>query len=111
MPRSLATHVRPGVGARLHKARTAAGLSQRQLSFPGCTAAYISRLEHDARTPSLQLLIELADRLGCDATWLATGDRMPRNDLKAKLRVVTTERDALRRRLREIESLAKRRLN
>jgi hypothetical protein len=64
----------------------------------------------DARTPSLQLLIELAHRLGCDASWLATGDRTPEKDLKAKLRAVTAERDALRVRLDEIASLASRRL-
>ena len=48
------------VGRRLKEARLAAGLSQRQLSFPGCSAAYISRLEAGDRVPSLQLLRALA---------------------------------------------------
>ena len=48
------------VGRRLKEARLAAGLSQRQLSFPGCSAAYISRLEAGDRVPSLQLLRKLA---------------------------------------------------
>jgi len=47
MPRSLTTHIDSPreVGARLKASRERAGLSQRQLAFPGCTAAYISRLE------------------------------------------------------------------
>jgi transcriptional regulator with XRE-family HTH domain len=61
------------VGRRLKDARVAAGLSQRQLSFPGCSAAYISRLEAGDRVPSLQLLRKLATRLGADEQYLATG--------------------------------------
>ncbi len=61
------------VGRRLKDARVAAGLSQRQLSFPGCSAAYISRLEAGDRVPSLQLLRKLAVRLGADEQYLATG--------------------------------------
>lgn len=61
------------VGWRLKEARLAAGLSQRQLSFPGCSAAYISRLEAGDRVPSLQLLRKIAVRLGADEQYLATG--------------------------------------
>jgi transcriptional regulator with XRE-family HTH domain len=61
------------VGRRLKDARVKAGLSQRQLSFPGCSAAYISRLEAGDRVPSLQLLRKLAERLGADEQYLATG--------------------------------------
>jgi transcriptional regulator with XRE-family HTH domain len=61
------------VGRRLKDARVAAGLSQRQLSFPGCSAAYISRLEAGDRVPSLQLLRKLAVRLAADDQYLATG--------------------------------------
>ena len=61
------------VGRRLKEARLAAGLSQRQLSFPGCSAAYISRLEAGARVPSLQLLRKLAAKLNADEEYLATG--------------------------------------
>ena len=61
------------VGRRLYEARLAAGLSQRQLSFPGCSAAYISRLEAGARVPSLQLLRKLAAKLNADEEYLATG--------------------------------------
>ena len=61
------------VGRRLKDARLAAGLSQRQLSFPGCSAAYISRLEAGDRVPSLQLLRKLAAKLNADEQFLATG--------------------------------------
>lgn len=54
------------VGRRLRQARIAARLSQRELAFPGCSAAYISRIEQGERTPSLQVLRELAER--CDTT-------------------------------------------
>lgn len=61
------------VGERLLAAREAATLSQRDVSFPGCSAAYISRIEHGERTPSLQVLRELADRCGVSETHLAWG--------------------------------------
>jgi transcriptional regulator with XRE-family HTH domain len=61
------------VGRRLKEARLAAGLSQRQLSFPGCSAAYVSRLEAGDRVPSLQLLRKLAQKLHADERYLATG--------------------------------------
>src|SRR5262245_21372331 len=61
------------VGARLKESRLAAGMSQRELSFPGCTAVYICRIERGDRVPSLQLLRELARRLGMEEDFLATG--------------------------------------
>lgn len=76
MPRRPSTHVDSpaAVGERLRAARLAAGLSQRDLSFDGCTAAYVSRIEAGARTPSYQILREFANRLGVTADYLATGD-------------------------------------
>ena len=75
VPRSLTTHIDSpkAVGQRLHEARLRANLSQRQLSFPGCTAAYISRIEAGARIPSLQMINHLAARLDVSGQWLATG--------------------------------------
>jgi transcriptional regulator with XRE-family HTH domain len=75
MPRSLTTHIDSPkeVGARLKASRERAGFSQRQLAFPGCTAAYISRLEAGARVPSLQMINQLALRLDVSGQWLATG--------------------------------------
>src|SRR5436305_14463122 len=79
MPRSLTTHIDSPkeVGVRLKAARERAGLSQRQLAFDGCTAAYISRLEAGARVPSLQMVNELAARLGVSSQWLSTGVEVP----------------------------------
>src|SRR4051812_23962700 len=61
------------VGRRLREARLAAGLSQRSLSMPGCSSAYISRLEAGDRVPSLQLLRKLAEKLRVDEEYLARG--------------------------------------
>ena len=61
------------VGRRLKDARLAAALSQRALSLPGCSSAYISRLEAGDRVPSLQLLRKLAQKLGVDEEYLARG--------------------------------------
>src|SRR3954468_13866600 len=61
------------VGTRLKDARLAAGLSQRELSFTGCTAVYICRIERGDRVPSLQVLRELARRVGIEEAYLATG--------------------------------------
>ena len=75
MPRRKSTHVDDpvAVGQRLREARERAGLSQRQLSFEGCSPAYISRIEAGERIPSLQLLREMGRRLGVSEDWLATG--------------------------------------
>ena len=75
MPRRPSSHVDDpaAVGRRLRQAREAAGLTQRELSFEGCTAAYVSRIEAGARVPSLQILREFGKRLGVSAGYLATG--------------------------------------
>ena len=53
MPKQKSQHVDDpvAVGQRLREAREAAGLSQRDLSFSGCSAAYISRIEAGTRIP------------------------------------------------------------
>lgn len=61
------------VGKRVREARQAAGLNQRQLSFPGCTPAYISLIEAGKRVPSYQVLREFARRLNVRAEYLAIG--------------------------------------
>jgi tetratricopeptide (TPR) repeat protein len=58
----------------VRQAREDAGLSQRDLAFPGCTAAYISRIEKGTRIPSYQILREFGKRLGVTADYLATGE-------------------------------------
>jgi tetratricopeptide (TPR) repeat protein len=48
-------------------------MSQRELSFPGCTSAYVSRIESGHRVPSLQVIHEFARRLHVSPVFLATG--------------------------------------
>lgn len=81
MPRRQSDHVDSpaACGTRLLEARVVAGMTQRQLAFPGCTPAYISRIEAGARVPSLQILRELGRRLGVSADFLATGQDEPAN--------------------------------
>ncbi|MDX6370555.1 MAG: hypothetical protein QOG93_2057, partial [Gaiellaceae bacterium] len=62
-----------GVGARLKRLRVARGFSQRDLSSPGVSYAYISRIEAGARTPSVKALRKLAQKLGVSVEYLETG--------------------------------------
>jgi tetratricopeptide (TPR) repeat protein len=86
MPRRPSNHVDDpaAVGRRLRQAREVAGLTQRDLSFEGCTAAYVSRIEAGARVPSLQILHEFAKRLGVTPEYLATG-RASGEDVSSEL--------------------------
>jgi tetratricopeptide (TPR) repeat protein len=62
-----------GVGARLKRLRLARGFSQRDLSSPGVSYAYISRIEAGARTPSVKALRKLAQKLEVSVEYLETG--------------------------------------
>src|SRR5256886_3766148 len=62
-----------GVGARLKRLRVAQGFSQRDLSSPGVSYAYISRIEAGARTPSVKALRKLAQKLSVSVEYLETG--------------------------------------
>jgi tetratricopeptide (TPR) repeat protein len=59
------------LGRRLRAVRTERGLSMKQLAFPGCSAAYICRIEAGERVPSPRVLAELARRLGVTTAELA----------------------------------------
>jgi transcriptional regulator with XRE-family HTH domain len=65
-----------GVGARLKRLRLQRGLSQRDLSSPGVSYAYISRIEAGARTPSVKALRKLSQKLGVTVEYLETGRDM-----------------------------------
>src|SRR5215216_6640107 len=62
-----------GVGSRLKRLRLQRGLSQRDLSSPGVSYAYISRIEAGARTPSVKALRKLAQKLAVSVEYLETG--------------------------------------
>jgi transcriptional regulator with XRE-family HTH domain len=52
------------LGEELRKARMAAGMTQEQLAFAaGVDRTYISQLENDKRSPTLQFLFRLCDAM------------------------------------------------
>jgi len=61
------------IGARLKRLRLQKGLSQRDLSSPGVSYAYISRIEAGARMPSVKALRKLSQKLGVSVEYLETG--------------------------------------
>jgi transcriptional regulator with XRE-family HTH domain len=61
------------IGARLKRLRLQRGFSQRDLSSPGVSYAYISRIEAGARTPSVKALRKLAQKLSVSVEYLETG--------------------------------------
>lgn len=61
------------IGQRLRRLRGESGLSQRELSSPGVSYAYISRIEAGTRQPSIKALRKLARKLGVTTEYLETG--------------------------------------
>src|SRR5437764_12106579 len=61
------------IGQRLRRLRLERGFSQRDLSSPGVSYAYISRIEAGARRPSVKALRQLARKLGVSVEYLETG--------------------------------------
>ncbi len=77
------------VGARLKRARTRAGLTQREVAEPRYTKAYISALENGLIKPSMAALRFLARRLGTvPGEFLADEDTQWRR-LEADLRLAS----------------------
>src|SRR5713101_10041415 len=70
-------HEAESIGRRLKRLRLERGLSQRELSSPGVSYAYISRIEAGARTPSVKALRLLAKKLGVSVDYLETGRDLP----------------------------------
>jgi transcriptional regulator with XRE-family HTH domain len=68
---------RESVAARLKRLRLDRGMSQRELSAPGVSYAYISRIEAGAREPSVKALRRLAEKLGVSVEHLETGETTP----------------------------------
>src|SRR5207253_7573439 len=65
------------IGSRLKRLRLERGMSQRDLSSPGVSYAYISRIEAGARTPSVKAMRMLAAKLGVTVEQLETGQQTP----------------------------------
>src|SRR3954449_2416264 len=70
------------IGQRLRRLRHERGLSQRELSSPGVSYAYISRIEAGARQPSVKALRKLARKLGVSADYLETGSEVRADELR-----------------------------
>jgi tetratricopeptide (TPR) repeat protein len=68
------------VGQRLRRLRRERGLSQRELSSPGVSYAYISRIEAGARRPSVKALRLLARKLKVSPEYLERGSDLRETD-------------------------------
>jgi transcriptional regulator with XRE-family HTH domain len=63
-------------GARLKEARTAKGLTQRQLGdLVGVVDSMITRIERGTRQASAPLIGQLAEALGVTTDWLINGKK------------------------------------
>src|SRR5436190_1809946 len=78
------------IGARLRRLRLDRAFSQRDLSSPGVSYAYISRIEAGARTPSVKALRMLAKKLGVSVEYLETGQDL-RDSEQRELRLLDAE--------------------
>jgi len=57
------------LGDELRKARKAAGMTQERLAFAaGLDRTYISQLENDKKSPTLDVLLRLCDAMGASAS-------------------------------------------
>jgi len=68
------------IGQRLRRLRLDRGLSQRELSAPGVSYAYISRIEAGARRPSVKALRLLARKLKVSPEYLERGSDLRETD-------------------------------
>ena len=68
------------VGQRLRRLRRERGMSQRELSSPGVSYAYISRIEAGARRPSVKALRLLARKLKVSPEYLERGSDLRETD-------------------------------
>ena len=69
------------VGERIRQRRLELGISQRDLASEGVSSAYLSRVEANARQPSVKALRKLAPKLGVSPYWLETGEEDPAETL------------------------------
>lgn len=61
------------IGKRIAKLRKEKDLSQRDIAGPGCSYAYVSRIENGARKPSINTLRYFAEKLDTTVEYLETG--------------------------------------
>ncbi|MCX6566905.1 MAG: helix-turn-helix transcriptional regulator [Candidatus Aminicenantes bacterium] len=69
------------IGEELRKARLKAGLSQESLADKsGLHRTYISLLERDKKSPTLETLFHICEALGVSAAWLIKKVEVDRNE-------------------------------
>jgi tetratricopeptide (TPR) repeat protein len=78
------------IGVRLRRLRLERGHSQRELSSPGVSYAYISRIEAGTRQPSVKALRMLAKKLNVSVEYLETGRELG-DDAERELRLSDAE--------------------
>src|ERR1044071_8126568 len=61
------------LGERVRQLRVAAGLTQSELAGDRCSKEYVSQIERGKTRPTTGTIEWLADRLGVDAGFLASG--------------------------------------
>jgi transcriptional regulator with XRE-family HTH domain len=72
-------------GSQLRKARLKAKMTQEHLSFAsGLDRAYISQLENDHKSPTVDVLFRLCDALGVSASKLLAAVERRRTSPKTK---------------------------
>lgn len=93
---------------RLERLRTDAGMSQRQLAALASgdgvhiSGAYLSRLEHGARSASVHVIRALARPLNVSAHYLEFGEPDPVGALRLKVEALESRRRADKARIREL---------
>jgi tetratricopeptide (TPR) repeat protein len=78
------------IGERLRRLRLERNLSQRELSSPGVSYAYISRIEAGTRQPSVKALRMLARKLEVSVEYLETGREIG-DEAERELRLADAE--------------------
>jgi transcriptional regulator with XRE-family HTH domain len=78
------------IGKRIRRLRLERGLSQRKVTGPGVSYAYVSRIESGQREPSLKAIRTIAKRLGVDPELVETGEPIPASRRRA-LKVADAE--------------------
>lgn len=89
-PRDEAPVEQESVGKRIKRLRLERGLSQRAVTGPGVSYAYVSRIESGQRDPSLKAIRTIAKRLGVDPELVETGELIPASRRRA-LKVADAE--------------------
>src|SRR4051812_6472788 len=88
---------RPLVGARVRRLRTERGLTLTQVAqLTGLNVGYLSQVETDKASPSLETLAAIADAFEVPITWLLVDDAPPPRLVRRAERPVQMMRDSAR---------------